>query len=122
LTSRLSTQGFATLPARPSGVLINTARGGLVEDAHLLAALEDGKLGGAGLDVFVSENDPTFRSVTEKLLKLPNVVATPHAGASSREGLERTNMVAARSVVAVFDGKNPAPECVVADGRRKTPT
>lgn len=102
---------------KPGAILINTARGGLVEDAHLLDALRAGRLGGAGLDVFVSESDPAYGPVSQALLALPNVVGTPHAGASSREGLDRTNMVAARSVVAVLDGDNPAPECVVADGR-----
>lgn len=102
---------------KPSAILVNTARGGLVQDADLLAALEAGHLAGAGLDVFASESDPAFQPVTQRLLALPNVVATPHAGASSREGLDRTNLIAAQSVIAVLDGRDPAPECVVADGR-----
>jgi D-3-phosphoglycerate dehydrogenase len=102
---------------KPSAILINTARGGLVEDAHLLDALRDGRLAGAGLDVYVSESDPAYKPVSHALLALPNVIGTPHAGASSREGLDRTNLVAAQAVVAVLDGDNPAPECVVADGR-----
>jgi D-3-phosphoglycerate dehydrogenase len=97
--------------------LINTARGGLVEDAHLLDALRSGHLGGAGLDVFVSEADPAYKAVSQALIALPNVIATPHSGASSREGLDRTNMVAARSVVAVLDGGDPTPDVVVTDGR-----
>ncbi|MDR6530193.1 D-3-phosphoglycerate dehydrogenase [Caulobacter rhizosphaerae] len=102
---------------KPGAFLINTARGGLVEDAHLLEALKTGRLGGAGLDVYVSESDPAYKPISQALLALPNVVGTPHSGASSREGLDRTNMVAARAVVAVLDGDDPAPECVVADGR-----
>lgn len=104
---------------KPDAILINTARGGLVNDRALLEALRSGHLAGAGLDTFMSESDPDWRPVTEALLALPNVVATPHAAASSREGLARTNMVAARSVVAVLDGGAPAPECVVADGRSR---
>lgn len=104
---------------KPGAIVINAARGGLVDDEALLEALKSGHLGGAGLDTFMSESDPDWRPVTEALLALPNVVATPHAAASSREGLERTNQVAARSVVAVFDDGQPAPGCVVADGRAR---
>jgi D-3-phosphoglycerate dehydrogenase len=103
---------------KPGAFLINAARGGLVDDAALLEALQAGTIAGAGLDVFLSESDPALKPVTQALLELPNLVATPHAAASSREGLDRTNMVAARCVLAVLDGGNPPAECVVADGRR----
>jgi D-3-phosphoglycerate dehydrogenase len=102
---------------KPTAFLINTARGGLVEDRHLLVALKSKRLAGAGLDVFMSESDPAYEDVTRELVTLSNVIALPHAGASTREGLNRTNMVAARCVVAVLDGIGPPPECVVADGR-----
>ncbi|USQ96688.1 phosphoglycerate dehydrogenase [Caulobacter sp. RL271] len=115
--TRFMIDASAIQAMKPGAILINTARGGLVEDAHLLDALRAGRLGGAGLDVFVSESDPAYKPISQALLALPNVVGAPHAGASSREGLERTNLVAARSVVAVLDGVDPAPECVVADGR-----
>lgn len=108
----------AALGAMKKGaILINTARGGLVDDAALLEALRTGHLGGAGLDVFVSEGDPAYKPVTDALLALPNVVATPHAAASSHEGLARTNLVAARSIVAVLNGETPPPGTIVADGR-----
>lgn len=103
---------------KPGAILINAARGGLVDDRALLEALQAGAIAGAGLDTFVSESDPDYREVTQALLELPNVVATPHAAASSREGLDRTNMVAAQCVVAVLDGLQPPSQCVVADGRR----
>lgn len=102
---------------KPGAIVINTARGGLMNDADLLTALQAGRLGGAGLDVFESESDPSMKLVTDALLALPNVVAAPHAGASTREGLDRTNMIAAECVVAVLDGKKPAGACVVVDGR-----
>lgn len=102
---------------KPGAYLFNAARGGLVDDEALLDALRAGKLAGAGLDVFVSESDTTLKPVTQALIELPNVIATPHSAASSREGLDRTNMVAAQCIVAVLDGKDPAPECIVADGR-----
>jgi Lactate dehydrogenase and related dehydrogenases len=102
---------------KPTAFLINAARGGLVDDRALLEALTTGRLAGAGLDTFVSEGDSDFRPVSQALLALPNVVATPHAAASSHEGLDRTNRVAAMSVVAVLDGGTPPAACVVADGR-----
>ncbi len=102
---------------KPGAFLINAARGGLVDDVALLEALQSNGIAGAGLDVFLSESDPALKPVTQALLELPNVVATPHAAASSREGLDRTNMVAAQCIVAVLDGRDPPAECVVADGR-----
>ncbi|MFC4311799.1 phosphoglycerate dehydrogenase [Steroidobacter flavus] len=102
---------------KPTAFIINTARGGLVEDRDLLQALENQRLAGAGLDVFMSESDPSYQSVTQALASLPNVIAQPHSGASTREGLDRTNMIAARCVVDVLHGVDPPRECIVADGR-----
>ncbi|QBY56198.1 phosphoglycerate dehydrogenase [Cupriavidus oxalaticus] len=104
---------------KPTAFLINTARGGLVEDRDLLAALRVGRLAGAGLDVFVSESDPGYETVTNALVNLPNVIALPHAGASTREGLARMNLMAARCIVAALDGNDLPPGCVIADGRRR---
>ncbi|WP_334597829.1 phosphoglycerate dehydrogenase [Pseudomonas alvandae] len=103
---------------KPSAVLINTARGGLVRDAELLKALTEKRLAGAGLDVFESESNPALSPVTEQLIQLPNVVVTPHVGASTVEGLNRTNLIAAQCVVAVLEGRSPPGHCVIADGRR----
>lgn len=102
---------------KPTAFVINTARGGLIEDRDLLNALQNQRLAGAGLDVFMSESDPSYQPVTLELASLPNVIAQPHSGASTREGLDRTNMIAARCVVAVLNREDPPPECVVADGR-----
>ncbi len=102
---------------KPTAFVINTARGGLVEDRHLLAALKEKRIAGAGLDVFVSEADPSYQDVTRELVALPNVVALPHAGASTHDGLARMNRVAAQSVVAVLTGGEAPPGCIVADGR-----
>lgn len=100
-----------------SAILINTARGGVVDDRALLDALRSGEIAGAGLDVFASETDEGLRPTTEALLALPNVIATPHAAGSSQEGLMRTNRIAAQNVVAVLEGRSPASEHVIADGR-----
>ena len=102
---------------KPDAIIINTSRGGLIEDAHLLAALKEKRLGGAGLDVFMSEADPSYKATTEELIRLPNVVVTPHAAASTREALALTNMIASQSVVAAFDGGSPPANRIVADGR-----
>jgi D-3-phosphoglycerate dehydrogenase len=68
----------------PNVVLINCARGGVVDEEALIEALETGKIKGAGLDVF--ETEPPQES---KLLSLPNVTFTPHIGAATEEAQER---------------------------------
>jgi D-3-phosphoglycerate dehydrogenase / 2-oxoglutarate reductase len=115
--TRFMIDAVALARMKSSAILINTARGGLVDDRALLQALEAGTIAGAGLDTFVSESDPSYKAVSQRLIELPNVIATPHAAASSREGLDRTNMVAAQCVVAVLEGRDPPPQCIVADGR-----
>lgn len=116
--TRFMIDAAALASMKPSAFLINTARGGLVDDRALLAALKAGKLAGAGLDTFMSEADASYKDVTQELISLPNVIATPHSAASSREGLDRTNMVASLCVIDVLAGRSPPAQCVVADGRR----
>ncbi|MCC6459246.1 MAG: D-2-hydroxyacid dehydrogenase [Saprospiraceae bacterium] len=77
--------------------LINTARGGVIDEASLLEALETGKVGGAGLDVF--ENEPTPR---ESLLKHPKVSCTPHIGASTMEAQSYIGMELADKIIVFF--------------------
>ncbi len=106
---------------KPTAILINTARGGLVDDRDLLHALKEGRIAGAGLDVYLSESDPAFKPISEELIALPNVIATPHSAGSSLEALARTNLVAAQSVISVFDGEKLPEACVIADGRPVNP-
>src|SRR5204862_81046 len=77
--------------------IVNCARGGLVDEAALLTALEKGDLGGAALDVFESEPKPDPR-----LINHPRVVATPHLGASTEEANASVGIQAARQVLGVL--------------------
>ena len=102
---------------KPGTIVINTARGGLIDEEALLAALISGHLGGAGLDTFAAEGRTPLDATTQALMRHPGVVGTPHAGGSSSEGLERTNMIAAQCVLDVLDGRRPPAHCVVVEGR-----
>ena len=102
---------------KETAILVNTARGGLVDETALLQALRTGKIAGAGLDVLLGEQESAWRSVANELMSLPNVVVTPHVAGASREGLARGNLLAAQGIVAVLDGGTPAAECLVVDGR-----
>jgi len=84
---------------RPSAVLINTARGGVVDETALTKALRGGKLRGAGLDVF--ESEPPAGS---PLLELPNVILSPHVAGTTGRSKRLANESAARSVVAALSG------------------
>jgi len=82
--------------------VIITARGGLVDEAALAVALREGKIAGAGLDVF---HDEPLRQ--NPFYGLENVVLSPHLAAYSREGLRETGVLAALGVVAILQGRHP---------------
>ncbi len=90
----------ALTKVKPSAVIVNAARGGIVDEAALYAALKEGRLGGAGLDVFAKE--PCTDS---PLFELDNVVATPHLGASTDEAQERAGIAVAKSVRLALAGE-----------------
>jgi len=93
---------------KPSARLINTARGGLVDEAALYAALAAGKLAGAGVDVFSPEPPLTDNS----LFTLQNVIVAPHMAGNSRESLDRKALTVVRNLLSVLDGA-PNREYVV---------
>jgi phosphoglycerate dehydrogenase-like enzyme len=88
---------------KPTAFLINTARGGIVDETALVAALREGKLAGAALDVFAQEPLPA----NDPLRQLPNVVLTPHVAAAATETSRRIYLQALGNIVAVLDGKRP---------------
>jgi D-3-phosphoglycerate dehydrogenase len=86
--------------ARPGLVIVNAARGGIVDERALYDALKTGRIAAAGLDVFADE--PCTDS---PLLELENVVATPHLGASTDEAQEKAGLAVARSVRLALAGE-----------------
>jgi len=91
---------------RPHALLVNCARGGLVDEEALLKALDRHALRGAALDV-VAEEPPSPESASARLHRHPKVIATPHIGGSTREALERVATEVATDVVNVLRGAPP---------------
>lgn len=93
---------------KPGSVLINTARGGLVDENALVEALESGHLRGAGLDVFKKEPLP----VESPLIKLENVLLSCHTGGLDQESHRDAYAMAAQNIVKLHQGEWPV-ECVM---------
>jgi D-3-phosphoglycerate dehydrogenase len=87
---------------KPTAYLINVARGGIVDETALYNALKEGTIAGAALDVFAEE--PTTES---PIFTLPNVVVTPHLGASTAEAQDRAGITAAEQVATALGGAVP---------------
>jgi len=85
---------------KPTAFVVNVARGGLIDEDALFEALTAGEIAGAGLDVFNAEPP-----VDKRLLDLPNVVVTPHLGASTDEAQEKAGVSVARSVRLALGGE-----------------
>jgi len=87
---------------KPGACVINTARGELIDEEALIAALAAGRLGGAGLDVYVHEP-----AVDPRLLELPSVVAMPHLGSATVEGREASGERVIANIRFWIDGHRP---------------
>ena len=88
--------------------ILNVARGGIIDEAALLAALESGHVGGAGIDVFTTEpptKDPD--SALAKLIAHPKCIATPHLGASTVEAQENVSIDVCEQVLQILAGELP---------------
>lgn len=96
-TGMISTEQLARM--KPTAYVVNVARGGLIDEEALEHALKTGEIAGAGLDVFTSEPPADTR-----LTALPNVVATPHLGASTDEAQEKAGVSVAKSVKLALEG------------------
>jgi len=88
---------------KPTAYVVNVARGGLIDEQALFDALSTGEIAGAGLDVFTAE-PPKEGSVAAALTALPNVVVTPHLGASTDEAQEKAGVSVAKSVKLALEG------------------
>ena len=88
---------------RPGAIVINSARGGVIDEAALVAALRDGRLAGAALDVF--ENEPLSAADGAKFDGLDNLILTPHIAGVTRESNVRVSAATARNVRRVLDAK-----------------
>jgi D-3-phosphoglycerate dehydrogenase len=91
---------------RPDAYLINTARGGLVDEAALYEALSTRRIAGAGLDVFEVEPLPA----SSPLRELPNVILTPHVAGLNAASLATATERCVESVLAVKEGRSPGDE------------
>jgi D-3-phosphoglycerate dehydrogenase len=100
---------FAAL--KPGALLVNTARGPIVKESALVAALDSGRLRGAGLDVL--EIEPATPG--NPLLSRSNVVISPHTAASTAEGMERMARTTVQNILDALDGR-PDPSMMVNPG------
>jgi D-3-phosphoglycerate dehydrogenase len=88
---------------KPSAFLVNTSRGGLIDEAALYTALSEGRIAGAAMDAFVKE-PPGPKT---PLLTLDNFIATPHVAGATHEAMRRMATDLAEEIVRVLSGERP---------------
>lgn len=102
---------------KPASYLINTSRGPVVDEQMLVEALREGKIGGAGLDVY--ENEP---ALTPGLTELENVILLPHVGSGTHETRVKMGSLAVENLIAGMEGRTPPnlvnPDVLVYQQRR----
>lgn len=99
----------AILKMKDGVLLVNTARGSLVDEAALAEALSVGKVAGMGTDVFEQEPaDPA-----NPLFSFPQYIATPHTSAETYENCEETSLVTAQALIDIFEGREPKNQLIV---------
>ena len=89
--------------------VINTARGGLIDEAALVAAIRSGHLAGAGLDTFAVEPP----AADHPFFAVPGIVLTPHIGGVTRQAGARVGVDAVRGIFQILDGQPVAPERII---------
>jgi D-3-phosphoglycerate dehydrogenase / 2-oxoglutarate reductase len=105
----LGAEEFAQV--KPGAILVNTARGGMVDETALVAALSDGRVAAAGLDVFDAEPP----AADHPLLTFDQVVLTPHVAALTRQAAERMAVASVQNVLDFFAGRLD-PDLIVNKG------
>ncbi|NVK22990.1 MAG: hydroxyacid dehydrogenase [Kangiellaceae bacterium] len=103
----LNADSIARMPK--GSYIINTARGGLIDEPALVAAIESGHLAGAGLDTFASEPP----AADHPFFAVPEIVLTPHIGGVTREAGARVGVDAVRGIFQILDGQTVAPERII---------
>lgn len=94
---------------KPSAILINTSRGDVLDEAALETALQEGRIRGAGLDVYRTEVPEENPGPLKGLTNLPNVVFTPHIGSAARETREEMALRTVRNIELFLAGDRPYP-------------
>ena len=108
--------GAAAIAKMRDGVrIVNAARGDLVDDDALVAALESGKVAGAAIDVFVAG------AVLRPAAQAPNIVVTPHLAASTEEAQDRAGVIVAEQVAAALEGGLVTNAVNIPTRRRRRP-